>query len=355
MVRRKISRKTPVVLKAAIALVIAAIITSLVILIKLYTNIFSPVIIPTDENSSLFYIPTGSDYQQVLNNLYSEGYILNKESFDWLAKKKKYPGNIKPGRYRLVNDMNNNELINLLRSGRQEPVRFVFNHLRTLDALAGVASQQLEPDSVVFSETFKSPSIAEKYNFTRETLPALFIPNTYELFWNTNVESFMERMTREYKAFWTKERIELAKQIGLDPVEVSILASIVEMESLHSEENPRIAGVYLNRLKRGMPLQSDPTIIFAHKNYSIRRVLNKHKTINSLYNTYKYSGLPPGPICIPSINAIDAVLKSEKHNYLFFCAKEDFSGYHNFAQTLSQHNRYARLYQQALNRARIFN
>ena len=280
---------------------------------------------------------------------------MNKEHFDWLAKKKNYPNNINPGRYRLFNDMNNNELINLLRSGKQEPVRFIFNHLRTLNELAGVASRQLEPDSVVFSETFKSPSIAEKYDFTKETLPALFIPNTYEIFWNTNVEGFMARMVREYNAFWTKERIELAKQIGLEPVEVSILASIVEMESLHAEENARIAGVFINRLKKGMPLQSDPTIIFAHQNYSIRRVLNKHKDIKSLYNTYKHRGLPPGPICIPSIPAIDAVLKYEKHNYLFFCAKEDFSGYHNFSQTLSQHNRYARLYQQALNRARIFN
>ena len=296
MVRRKISRKTPVILKAAVALVITAIIVSLVILVKLYTNIFAPVIIRTDENSSLFYIPTGTDYQQVLNKLYKEGYILNKESFDWLAKKKNYPNNINPGRYRIFNDMNNNELINLLRSGRQEPVKFIFNHLRNLDELAGIAARQLEPDSVVFSETFKSTAIAEKYNFTRETLPALFIPNTYEFFWNTNVEGFMARMFREYNAFWNKERLELAKQTGLDPVEVITLASIVEMESLHADENSRIAGVFVNRLKKGIPLQSDPTIIFAHQDYSIRRVLIKHKDIKSLYNTYKHQGLPPGPI-----------------------------------------------------------
>ncbi len=355
MVRRKISRKTPLALRAALLLVIAAIITSLVILIKIYTNIFSPIRMPDDNNSSLFYIPTGSGYDYVLNALYSEGYIINKETFDWLAKKKNYPANVKPGRYRLFDDMNNNELVNLLRSGRQEPVRFIFNTIRGTEELAGIAAKQLEPDSVVFSETFKNEAIAEKYNFTKETLPAVFIPNTYELFWNTNPISFMDRMHQEYKAFWTKKRLEKASHIKLTPVEVSTLASLVEMESLHPDENAKIAGVFINRIRKGMPLQSDPTIIFAHQDYSIRRVLNKHKEINSTYNTYKYRGLPPGPICIPSMSAIDAVLSYEKHNYLYFCAKEDFSGYHNFAQTLSQHNRNARLYQKALNRVRIFN
>jgi len=344
-----------VALKSAMILVIIALIIAFIILIKLYNNIFSPVRIPTTQNSALFYIPTGSDYNYVINKLANEGFVRNKENFDWLAKKKKYPDNIKPGRYRVYDDMNNNELVNLLRSGKQEPVKFIFNNVMNTDELAGIASRQLEPDSVVFSETFNAPAIIKKYNFTSETFPVIFIPNTYELYWNTLAERFVERMFREYTAYWTKERQEKAKQTGLTPVEVSILASIVEMESLHTDENAKIAGVFINRLRNRIPLQSDPTVIFAHQDYSIRRVLNKHKQINSSYNTYKYKGLPPGPICIPSIDAIESVLNFEKHNYLYFCAKEDFSGYHNFAQTLSQHNRNARLYQQALNMARIYN
>jgi len=355
MVRRKISRKTPAALKAAIILVFVATITALVFLFRIYSNIFSSVRIPSENNSTLLFIPTGSDYDYVLDKLDNEGYIKNKEHFNWLAKKKNYPSHVKPGKYRIFNDMNNNELINLLRSGRQGAVRFTFNSLRGTDELAGLTARMLEPDSVMLSETFRNPAIAEKYNFREETLPAVFIPNTYEFFWNTNPVGFMDRMFNEYTAFWTKERLGKAVKLGMDPVEVSTLASLVELESFHTAENAKIAGVFINRIRKGIPLQSDPTIIFAHKDYSIRRVLNKHKEIISPYNTYKHKGLPPGPICIPSIAAIDAVLNYEKHNFLYFCAKEDFSGYHNFAQTLAQHNKNARLYQQALNRARIFN
>lgn len=355
MIKRKISRKTPKVLRAAKMLVAVAIITSLVIFIKIYNRLFSPVNLPTGEQSMVFYIPTGAEYEDVLDRLNEIGLIKNKDNFNWLAKKKNYQKNIKPGRYRLDPHMNNNELINLLRSGKQEAVRFVFNSIRNLDELAGIAGRQLESDSLVFAETFNFSGLPQKYNLTKETFPAMFIPNTYEIYWNTSPERFIDRMNFEYKAFWSEERKKKASQIGLDPLKVSILASIVELESMHTDENSKIAGVFINRLKKGIPLQSDPTIIFAHQNYSIRRVLNKHKEINSLYNTYKYPGLPPGPICIPSIGTIDAVLNYEKHNYYFFCAKEDFSGYHNFAQTLAQHNKNARLYQQALNRAKIFN
>lgn len=353
MRKRKLSRKTPKALKAAFILVAIAIITSLVIFIRLCSSIFSPLHLPGDD-SMIFYISSGSEYKDVLNNLNDFGLIKSKDSFDWLAKKKNYPRNIRAGRYRLSPQMNNNELINMLRAGNQEPVRFVFNSIRGLNELAGIAGRQLESDSMVFAEIFNHPELPQKYNLTKETFPVMFIPNTYEIFWNTNPERFIDRMSFEYKAFWTEERKKKASQAELDPVKVSILASIVELESLHAEENSRIAGVFINRLKQGIPLQSDPTIIFALQNYNIRRVLNKHKEINSLYNTYKYSGLPPGPICIPSIATIDAVLNFEKHNYLFFCAKEDFSGYHNFAQTLAQHNRNASLYQKALNRAKIF-
>ena len=354
MVRRKISRKTPLGLKVFIWLVLAGIIVSVIVLLRLYTTVFSPAVILRDENSAVFYIKTGSDYETVVQDLYKKGHVTDKDSFDWLSKKKNYPNNVKPGRYRLINQMSNNDLINLLRSGKQEPIMLVFNNVRTIKELAGIVSKQLEPDSTQFLEVFRNKALIEKYGFTIETFPAIFIPNTYEFYWNTSPEKFLHRMNNEYKVFWLDDRIKKAEQIKLKPIEVSILASIVEQESLHSNENITIAGVFMNRLRQGIPLQSDPTIIFSWQDFSIRRVLNKHKDINSPYNTYKHRGLPPGPICIPSISAIDAVLSFEKHNYLYFCAKDDFSGYHNFARTLSEHNRNARLYQQALNRRRIF-
>ncbi len=355
MVRRNISRKKPPFLRVILWLIITGIIVSFVILLRVYTAIFSPAVSLTDENSTLFYIHSNADYETVIHDLRENGYIQHPDKFDWLAKKKKYPNNIKPGRYRLVNNINNNELINLLRSGKQEPLRLVFNSIRSLNDLAGIISKQLEPDSISFIRTFSDTTIIKKYGFNSETFPAMFIPNTYEFYWNTSPERFVHRMNNEYNVFWLNSRIKKSEQIKLKPLEVSILASIVEQESLHSEENQTIAGVFINRINRGIPLQSDPTVIYAWRDFSIRRVLNKHKAINSLYNTYKYQGLPPGPICIPSITSIDAVLNYEKHNYLYFCAKEDFSGYHNFAGTLSEHYRNARLYQQALNRRRIWN
>jgi UPF0755 protein len=355
MVRRKISRKAPAALRVAIGLITAAVVVAIFVLLKLYTTIFSPAVVLTDENSAIFFVSTGSDYNTVVDDLQKSGHINDLESFDWLAKKKKYDLNVKPGRYRLINGMSNNDLVNLLRSGRQEPVDLVFNNVRTTRELAGIISRQLEPDSLEFLKAFTDTSIIHKFGFSAETFPSIFIPNTYEFYWNTSTEKFLERMNHEYKVFWLDERLKKAEKLKLKPAEVITLASIIDQEALHNDENPTIAGVFINRLKQGMPLQSDPTIIFAWQDFSMRRVLNKHKDIKSPYNTYKNRGLPPGPISIPSISAIDAVLNYEKHNYLYFCAKDDFSGYHNFARTLSEHNRNARLYQQALNKRRIFN
>jgi UPF0755 protein len=192
------------------------------------------------------------------------------------------------------------------------------------------------------------------YGFNKETFPAMFIPNTYEFYWNTTPEEFVSRMKREYVAFWTGDRSDLAEDIGLSRIEISVMASIVDQESLHNDENSTIAGVFMNRLEQGIPLQSDPTIIFALNNFAIRRVLNIHKKIDSPYNTYKNRGLPPGPISIPSVASIDAVLNFSRHNYIFFCAKPDFSVYHNFARTLTKHNKNARLYQDAVYQRKIF-
>lgn len=354
MVRRKISRKTPGYLRISLWIVFLAIVVGLVFTFRLYKAIFKPSVELSDSESSVFYIPTGSNFEDVTGDLIKDGIIDDKQSFVWLAEKKNYPNRVKPGRYRLENNMSNNDLLNLLRSGKQEPVKLSFHNIRTLNELAKRVSEYIEPDSASMSNYLNRDDVAAEFGFTHESFPAMFIPNSYEFYWTTTEEEFAKRMKREYVAFWSKGRSQKAEELDLSEVEVSVLASIVEQESLHNDENPIIAGVFINRIKQGIPLQSDPTIIYAWQDYSIRRVLNKHKKINSPYNTYKVRGLPPGPICIPSISAIDGVLNYKQHNYLYFCAKADFSGYHSFARTLSQHNKNARLYQQALDQRKIY-
>jgi UPF0755 protein len=354
MVRRKISRKTPGYLKISMWLVLGAIVIALFFAVRFYRIIFLPGSDIPEGESIILYIPEGKDYTWLEQRLIEEDIVNDPGAFKWLADKKNLHKHINAGRYRIPSGMNNNELINMIRSGRQEPIMFMFNNLRTLNELAGVAGRNFEADSSDFAEILRDPQIAEKVGFTLETFPAMFIPNTYEFYWNTGPEEFVQRMKREYVAFWSDGKEKKAEKVGLTRVEVSILASIVEEESLHDDENARIAGVFLNRLRQGIPLQSDPTLIFARQDYSVRRVLNEDKKINSPYNTYLNRGLPPGPICIPSIEAINGVLDFETHNYLFFCVKPDFSGYHNFAKTLSQHNKNARLYQQALNKRKIY-
>ncbi len=354
MVRRKISRRTPGYLKISLWLVFTAIVVALFFLFRLYRSTFSPAVDIKDSESHLFYIPTGSDYSTVVSSLIDQGIITDRRNFEWLSEKKNLPSHIYPGRYRIQENMSLNELINLLRSGKQEPLMLTFNNIRTLGELSSVISGFLEPDSTDFAAFFQDPATPGKFGFTRESFPAMFIPNSYEFYWNTTPKEFAGRMKSEYLAFWSGNRMGKAEKMGLTPVEVITLASIVDQETLHNDENPSIAGVFINRIEQGIPLQSDPTIIFAHNDFSIKRVWNKHKKIESPYNTYRYKGLPPGPISIPSVSAIDGVLKYEKHNYIFFCAKPDFSGYHNFARTLSQHNKNARLYQQALNQRNIY-
>lgn len=246
--------------------------------------------------------------------------------------------------------MSNNELINLLRSGHQTPVNLVFNKLRIKSQLAGKVAKQLEADSTSIMHLINNPVFLTKYDLDTSNVMAVFIPNTYEFFWNTNAEQFFDRMYSEYQRFWTDTRKEKQRKTKLTPIEVVILASIVEEESNKNAEKPTISGVYLNRLKKQIPLQADPTIKFALGNFEIKRVLKKHLEVNSPYNTYKNRGLPPGPICLPSIATIDAVLNFENHKYLYFCAKDDFSGYHVFSNTLQQHNQNAIRYQKALSK-----
>jgi UPF0755 protein len=326
----------------------------MVILIYLICrNLFGISIKPETMNQVIF-IPSGASYEQVLDTLQSRLTIKNHKVFEWFAVKKSYPALIKPGRYVIDREYSYNGLINLLRSGRQKPVRITFQNIRTLNQLAGKIGNQIEADSSQIINFFNDESNYGTDGFRKENIIALFIPNTYELYWNTDAHDLYKRMLKEYRSFWNNQRLEKAKDKGLSQSEVAILASIIDDEVTKTVEKPRIAGVYLNRLKRGIPLQACPTIKFALNDFTITRVLLKHLQIDSPYNTYKHRGFPPGPIGCPSIEGIDAVLNAEQHDYLYFAAKPDFSGYHNFSRTLAEHNHYAALYQKELNRRKIF-
>ena len=303
-----------------------------------------------DEKSKDLYIKTGTSYNQLLNQL--DSYLLNVDDFDVLAKRKKY--NVRPGKYQIKNGMNNNDIINSLRSNNIT-VNVIYNNIVDLNDLAGKISNQIEADSISFLNSFKTEFFKER-GFDEKNILSMYVPNSYNFFWNTSVEKFNKRMFEEYTKFWQKNnRVEKANKIGLTKNEVMILASIVYEESKQNIELRKIAGVYINRLNDNWKLGADPTVKFAayqleeYKNTIIRRVLNKHLRIDSPYNTYKYYGLPPGIISMPSIQAIDAVLNYEKHNYYFFAADPSNPGYHSFAKSLSEHKRNARKFHRYLN------
>jgi UPF0755 protein len=320
----------------------------------LYMILLKDNVYTASENEAFITIPTGSSFRDVTTELYSHGLIINRKNFELVARLKKYDQSVKPGRYRLTDDMNNLQLVRLLRSGNQTPVKVIFNNIRTPDQLAGRISRQIEADSTSLISLFNDSAYLDSLGVTRSSLFTVIIPNTYELYWNTSARAFISRMKRESEKFWEGPRSLKLSQINMNRHEVITLASIVEKETNKTDEKARVAGVYINRLKNGWLLEADPTLVFAHGDFEIRRVLSSHKQIDSPYNTYKNKGLPPGPICLPSIASIDAVLNYEDHNYMFFCAREDFSGYHNFARTLEQHNLNAWKYQQALNRRNIY-
>ncbi len=321
-----------------------------------YKMIFLPNVLLDNKQSELIYIPTNSTFNDVVSILKNKKILQDINSFIRLAEYKKYNEYVKPGRYRISNRLSNNELVNLLRSGIQEPISITFTNIRTKEQLISRVCSKLEADSIQLKELLYNNSyLQEKFGLNNKTILVLFLPNTYHFSWNTSAEQFLSRMEFEYKKFWNQDRLQKAQAINLNPAQVSILASIVQAEQMRfASERPIIAGLYLNRLRIGMPLQSDPTIIYALGNFKINRVLDKDKQVESLYNTYLHIGLPPGPINAPEISSIDAVLNFEKSKYLYMCAKEDFSGTHNFASTLSEHSRNARKYQSALNKCKIF-
>lgn len=306
----------------------------------------------TDQTAYL-YIPTGSTFEDLMKNLEENAVLKDTSSFRWVAEKKEYPQNIKAGRYALKEGMNNTDLVKMLGAGLQEPVKLRFQDLRLRGDFAKYIATQIEPDSTSIMNLLNNDSLAHSYGFNLDEFYSMFIPNTYEFWWNTSAEGFFKKMNTEYEKFWNEERMKKAQDINLSPKEVSALAAIVKGEALHNDEMPQIAGLYLNRIRKGILLQADPTVIFATQDFSIRRVLNKHLTTPSPYNTYVNAGLPPGPITMPSIASIDAVLNAKSHNYIYMCAKDDFSGYHNFAVSMSEHLINARKFQKALDKRNI--
>lgn len=304
------------------------------------------------EEPTYIYIDDKKDYADVLDQLKEAG-LRDENTFKKLSDYMKYPENIKSGRYEINSNLSYADLIRLLRSGNQTPVKLTFNNVRFKKDFAQRIDKQLMLDADSLLAALNNQTICRDLGFDTLTIASMFIPNTYEIYWNTNVEAFLKRMKNEYQRFWNAERTDKAKVQGLTPVEVSILASIVEEETAVLSEYPVVAGLYLNRLKKGMLLQADPTVKYAVGDVTLQRILFKHLEVDSPFNTYKYPGLPPGPIRFASIQGINAVLNPAKHTYLYMCAKEDFSGTHNFATTLSEHNRNARKYQAALNRLGI--
>jgi len=270
-----------------------------------------------------------------------------------LASHYDYGQHLRTGRYAITPGSTALDVFRQLRNGQQEPVMLTVPEVRTMDRMAARLSSKLMLDSATISQALHDQSFCQQLGYDTTTIACLFIPNTYEVYWNTSLDALMQRLSKEHDTFWNAERRQQAAAQGLTPNEVATLASIIDEETANNAEKPAIAGMYLNRLRRGMLLQADPTVKFALGDFTLRRILNRHLEVESPYNTYKYSGLMPGPIRVPSVQAIEAVLHPAEHDYLYMCAKEDFSGTHNFARTLAEHNQNARRYQQALNQRGI--
>lgn len=314
--------------------------------------LFTPNIL-VDQEARAFTIRPGESFKHIQNRLYDERIVQEAVSFGFLARLMKYDESVKAGYYVLEKNMSNLEAIRLLRSGRQTPIRITFNNIRTRNELAERLGDKLMFSRKEMDSLLHSPAVAQEYGLDTATIITLFIPNTYEFYWNTTARDFMDRMKEEYDNFWTPERLQKAEQRGMTPSEVYTLASIVKAETNKVDEMPRVAGVYLNRLNRNMPLQADPTLVYALGDFGIKRILNKDKEIDSPYNTYMYRGLPPGPINMPPIAAVDAVLNAEQHKYYYFVARDDLSGYHTFSANYNEHLKNARKYQKALNKRGI--
>lgn len=344
------SRKKTRVIIGTLAVLI---IIGLIVAGGIYYLLLSPQFHPKE--ITYIYIDNDDQIDSVYQKIKDQGNPDRFIGFEWVAKHYNYAGKIRTGKYAIKPGDDPYHLYQRLAGGIQTPVNITIGSVRTMDRLAKTVGNQLMIDSAQIAMRLYDPLFQEKMGYTSETMISMFIPNTYQVYWNMSVDDFFDRMQKEHKKFWNEERLAKAKAIGLTPEEVSTLASIVDEETNANKEKPTVAGLYMNRLRTGMLLQADPTVKFGLQNFELRRITNAHLEVESPYNTYKYAGLPPGPIRIPSIRAIDSVLNHEKHNYLYMCAKEDFSGTHNFASTLSQHMVNARKYWKALNDRKIFN
>jgi UPF0755 protein len=314
-------------------------------------NFYSKIYKPNTSKEGFLYIPTNSNITEVENLI--RPFLKRVKPFKWVANKKNYSKSIKAGKYHITKGLNNNDLINLLRSGKQTTVKLSFNNQDSFEKLAGRIAEQIEPDSLSILKALTESSFITEAGFNNSSALGMYIPNSYEFYWNTSANAFRSKMLKEYNRFWNDKRIEKAKKLKLSKNDVITLASIVQKETSKVSERPTVAGLYLNRLQGKWPLQADPTIIFAlkkklGKDTLIKRVLTKDLEIISPYNTYKNRGLPPGPIAMPDISSIDAVLNPSKHSYYYMCASITTIGSHEFAKTLSQHNKNAVKYQKWL-------
>ena len=319
----------------------------------MYNDYFQNTLITTKVNKYL-YIDESKDYNKLRQFVIDTLHIQDIDTFDSLAKQYDIPKSLKTGKYTIAPEDSARDILKKVTRGIQTPTKLVFNNVRLKNDLAESIGNQLMFNSQDLLKLLKDSTFCASYGYDTTTIITLFIPNTYEVYWDITPEKFVERMNKEYNTFWTTARQEKAKALNLTPKQVSSLAGIVEEECSYADEYPVVARLYLNRLERGQLLQADPTLKYAAGDFTIKRVLNIHKEIDSPYNTYKYVGLPPSPIRIPNIKAIDAVLNPDENNYLYMCAKEDFSGRHNFTTNLAQHNRNAQKYQLALNQRNIY-
>jgi UPF0755 protein len=296
----------------------------------------------------VLYLEKGANYQTVLDSLHKHKIIHSEVSFGFLSKLMKYREKVKPGRYEIPANSGNKEILSKLRAGLQDPVRLTFNNIRTKADLAKKLGTKFKFSTDELLALMNNEEVCSKYGFSSETIMCMFLPDTYFIYWTSTPQEFLDKMKSEYDKFWTKDRLAKANSINMTPVEVAIMASIVQSETNKKDEMPIVAGAYVNRIAQNMPLGADPTVKFAVGDFSLKRILNKHLSVQSPYNTYINTGLPPGPIALPERVALESVLDYQKHNYVYFCAKEDFSGYHNFAVTYSDHLKNADIYQKAL-------
>lgn len=344
--------------KSGVGKIVTIVVALLVVVVGIvgyiaYSSTMLPNIYINNDKARFLYVYPTDNFDKVVARLDSTGNVKDIASFKKIAEYQDYPSNIVPGRYELVNQMSNVQLVNNLKKGRQAPMNLTFNNIRTKEQLCKRFDEALMLTYDDIYSLLNSDDAMAKYNLNSKTSVAMFIPNTYQVYWTISAQDLLDKMKKEYDKFWNEDRIKKCADANLTQVEVSTLAAIVEEETKSVKEQPTVAGLYLNRLHKGMLLQADPTVKFAVGDFSIRRIRGAHLEVDSPYNTYKYEGLPPGPIRIPSMNAIDAVLNYDHHDYIYMCASERFDGTHNFAKSFDDHQENAKKYHKALNRRRI--